>query len=90
MHLHVLFRTGRVPKSELHLTRKTQLSKKCISISFLKTVRVPEPRQYLRWIIPVIPLCVTSGCGCGYKLNAMKHKGRKLPAVQEENRSWLF
>jgi hypothetical protein len=56
MHLHVLFKTGRVPKSELHLTRKTQLSKKCISICFLKTGRVPEPKQYLRWIIPVIPL----------------------------------
>jgi hypothetical protein len=34
--------------------------------------------------------CVTSGCGCGYKLNVMKHKGRKLPGAQEENRSWLF
>jgi hypothetical protein len=60
MHLHVLFKTGRVPKSELHLTRKTQLSKKCISICFLKIGiligRVPEPKQYLRWIIPVIPL----------------------------------
>jgi hypothetical protein len=80
MHLHVLFKTGRVPKSELHLTRKTQLSEKCISICFLKIGRVligrvPEPKQYLRWIIPVIP-CVTSGCGCGYKLNVMKHKGR--------------